>query len=78
VNTLIGNLINGCDAGYTEPQFIHHNKNFHSAYQQPTILDTTSVEESKAGRVLGPFKEPPLPCFCSSDLGLVPKHDGGW
>jgi len=75
VNTLIGNLINGCDIGYTGPQFTHHN-NLYSAYQQPTILDTTIAEECKAEQVLGPFEEPPLSSFHSSGLGLVPKHDG--
>jgi len=78
VNTLIGNLINGCDIGYTGPQFTHHSNNIHSAYQQPTILDATIAEECKAGQVLGLFEELSLPCFCSSGLGLVPKNDGCW
>ena len=78
VHNLIGNLINGCDIGYTRPQFTYRSNNLHSAYQQPTILDATIAEECKAGRVLGPFDKPPLPCFRSSGLGLVPKHDGGW
>jgi len=28
--------------------------------------------------MLGPFPAPPLTNFCTSGLGLVPKHDGGW
>ena len=30
------------------------------------------------GRILGPFLILPLHNFCTSGLGLVPKHDGGW
>ena len=41
VNTLIDNLINGCDIGYTGPQFNHRSRNLHSAYQHPTTLDAT-------------------------------------
>lgn len=78
VDVLIGNLTNGCDIGYTGPQFPHCSKNLHSAYQHPEILDSTIAKECKEGRVLGPFAAPPLPCFRVSGLGLVPKHDGGW
>ena len=78
VNTLLDNLTEGCNIGYTGPQFNHCSRNLHSAYQHPTILDATIAEECKLGRFLGPFDKPPLPSFCSSGLGLVPKHDGGW
>ena len=30
------------------------------------------------GQILGPFRVPPLHNFCTSGLGLVPKHDSGW
>ena len=29
-------------------------------------------------QISGPFDQPPVPLLCSSGLGLVPKHDGGW
>ena len=78
VTTLLDNLTEGCNIGYTGPQFNHCSRNFHSAYQYPAILDATIAEESKLGRFLGPFDKPPLSSFRSSALGLVPKHDGGW
>ena len=78
VNTLIDKLINGCNIGYTGPQFNHCSRNLHSAYQNPTTLDAVIAEERKLGRFLGPFNQPPLLSFRSSGLGLVPKHDGGW
>ena len=78
VNTLIDNLINGYNIGYTGPQFNHCSRNLHSAYQHPTTLDAATAEECRLSRFLGPIDQPPLPTFRSSGLGLVPKHDGGW
>ena len=78
VNTLLDNLTEGCNIGYTGPQFNYCSRNLHSAYQHPAILDATIAEECKLGRFLGPFDKPPLPSFRSSGLGLVPKHDGVW
>ena len=60
------------------PQFAHLAKNLPTAYQQPDVIDTTLQRECEAGRILGPFISQPLPNFCSSGLGLIPKHDGGW
>ena len=53
----------------------HLAKNLPTAYQQP---DATLQRECEAGRILGSFISQPLPNFCSSGLGLIPKHDGGW
>ena len=41
------------------------------------MIDATLQKECEAGRILGSFP-PPLPNFCTSGLGLVPKYDGGW
>ena len=78
VDALLNNLTNVCNIGYTRPQFNHSSQNLHSAYQHPAILDTTSAEECKLGRFLGPFDKPPFPSFCSSGHELVPRHEGGW
>ena len=78
VHELIHNIQHGCSIGYNGPQFAHCSKNLPSAYQEPLILDNTLAQECNAGRILGPFDNPPLPDFCCSGLGLVPKHDGGW
>ena len=29
-------------------------------------------------RILGPYESPSLPNFCTSGLGLAPKHNGDW
>ena len=57
---------------------MHFSNNLPSASQQQDILDANITAECQAGRILGPFRTPPLPNFCCSGLGLVPKHDGSW
>ena len=78
VEQLIYDLCHGCTIGYNEPQFSYLAKNLASASQQPEVIDTTLAKKCELGRILGPFENPPLPNFCTSGLGLVPKHDGGW
>ena len=72
------NVQHDCEIGYTGPQFTYLASNLESTYQQPHVIDATLKDECEAGRILGPFDEPPLPNFRTSGLGLVPKHDGGW
>ena len=75
---VIHNLRYGCNIGYTGPQFAHCGNNFPSSFQHPSTLDANANVECNKGRILSPFKTPPLPNFRCSGLGLVPKHDGGW
>ena len=60
------------------PQFAHLVKNLPTAYQQPDVIDTTLQRECEAGGILGQFTSQPLPNFCTSGLGQIPKHDKGW
>ena len=76
VRQLIDNLRQGCTIGYTGPQFTYLAPNLQSASQQPEVIDATLRDECEAGRILGPFDQPPLLNFRTSDLGLVPEHDG--
>ena len=55
-------------------QFSHCNRNLLSAYQQPSILDSSLAQDCKDGRILGPFGAAPLSNVLCSGLGLVPKH----
>jgi len=48
--------------------------NLQSASQQPEVIDATLKEECSAGQIFGPFDKPH---FCTSGVGLVPKHNGG-
>ena len=63
VHDLIHNLLYGCN-------FATPRHNFYTA--------NNITAECNAGCILGSFKTPPLPNFCCSGLGLIPKHDGGW
>ena len=78
VKQLIHNLQYGCAIGYSGSQFSHCSTNLPSAFQQPSVLDTSLASECSAGRILGPFQSPPLPNLRCSGLGVIPKHDGGW
>jgi len=75
---LIDDLQQGCDIGYTGPQFPYFAPNLQSASQQPEVIDATLRDECEAGWILGPFDQPPLANFRTSGFCLVPKHDGGW
>lgn len=78
VRQLIDNLQQDCTIGYTSPQFTYLAPNLQSASQQPEVIDATLRDECEAGRILGPFDQPPLLNFRTLGLGLVPKHNGGW
>ena len=78
VRQLIHDLQLGCNIDYTGPQFAHQANNLPSAHQQPNAIVATLKKECKAGRVLGPYRIPPLKNFCTSGLGVLPKHDRGW
>ena len=51
-----------------------------SALQHPGAVEEelNYMYEIKAGRVRGPFLEPPLPNFRTSGLRVVPKKNGKW
>ena len=72
------NLTHECPTGYKGPHFAHTSRNLPSTFQQPDILDAALATECAAGRILGPYNNPPLPNLRCSGLGLTPKHDGGW
>ena len=76
--TLIDNLTHGCPIGYKGHHFAHTNRNLPSAFQQPHISDASLATECAAGRILGPYNNPPLPNLHGSGLGLTLKHDNGW
>ena len=44
-----------------------------SALQNPTIVLQKINSEIAAGRVLGPYNQPPIQNYISSPIGLVPK-----
>ena len=64
--------------GYNGPQFANLAKNLLSAYQQPEVINTALKKIVKQDDFICPFSTPPLGNFCTSGLGLVPKHNGEW
>lgn len=52
-------------------------KNLKSAEDNPSVIDQYIKKEIQAGRVEGPFHEPPFPKFQISPLGVVPKKQVG-
>ena len=78
VQQLISDLVHGCAIGYNGPQFSATAKHLSSALQHTDIIDGSLKKETEAGRILGPFRTPPLPNLRCSGLGAIPKHDGGW
>ena len=52
-------------------------KNLKSAIENPMIVSEKISKEISAGRVAGPFAEPPFENFRTSPIGLVPKKEPG-
>ena len=52
-------------------------QNSPSTQQNPQAVQANIDKELLAGRIAGPFKEPPFPNFKSSPIGLIPKKDPG-
>ena len=77
VKLLLSDITQGCDIGYTGPQFASTARNLQSSSVLPSILDALQ-SECMQNCILGPFNAPPLPNLRCSGLGVVPKHDGGW
>ena len=63
----------GFKSGYQGPQSPYQCKNLQSALQHPHIVTQKLREEISAGRVAGPFDQPPFDNFRCSPLGLVDK-----
>ena len=72
---LISALKDGFNIGYKGPEFQSLTKNLKSASSHPGVLFDNILAELKEKRVSGPFAVPPLPNFCTSPIGVVPKKD---
>ena len=63
------------DIGYSGPHFSCIAKNLQSPYQYPKPLCENVMSELMSERMAGPFLVPPLPNFCTSPTGIIPKKD---
>ena len=78
VSTLLSHLTHGFDIGYQGPHRHMRAPNLPSASAHPEVIDEYLRSECAAGRMAGPFSNPPFTPFHCSGLGVVPKHDGSW
>jgi len=68
----------GFKLDFQGPPLNHRCSNLKSAVQSPAALESKLNKEISAGRVKGPFSEPPLsPHFNVSPIGLHPKKTPG-
>ena len=75
---MVDGFTKGFSTGFIGP--VPNNTKVHtlcSASQQPTIVQEKIEAEIAAGRVLGPFKEPPFSNLVLSPIGLVEKKSPG-
>ena len=75
---LIKGFTSGFHVGFSGTVNSAIPKNLKSAYDMPGIVQEHIDEELLAGRIAGPFKEPPFKFFQCSPIGLVPKKNGGF
>lgn len=55
----------------------HFSGNLVSAINNPEIVDNKLAKEIHAGRIIGPFDQPPLDNLRVSPLGVIPKKQPG-
>lgn len=74
-------LINGFRYGFKIPftgqRIFMKNKNLKSACENLNVVKEKIQVEIEAGRVAGPFRDPPFPNMHISPLGLIPKKTSG-
>jgi len=67
----------GFKTGFVGSTPQHASKNLSSALEHPDIVHGKLTKELQAGRIAGPFRNPPFSAFCTSPLGLVEKKVPG-
>ena len=78
VTWLLDGIDNGVSIDYTSSVSPLRSRNLSSAHAHPDVVDAELEKEITAGRIIGPFAEPPLHNLCTSGVGVVPKKDGKW
>ena len=59
VTWLLDGIDNGVSIGYTGPVVPLKSRNLSSAHTHPDVVDAELAREIAAGRIIGPFTEPP-------------------
>ena len=75
VNYVLKGLTDGFSLEYTGPISFWAPKNLPSAAQFPDLVLQHLNKEIAAGRMLGPFQQPPMPDLMCFPIVMVPKRD---
>ena len=67
----------GFKLGFTGENKVRVSKNLRSALENPSVVLGKLQIELKHDKIAGPFPAVPLPEFCVSPIGLVPKKQAG-
>ena len=77
VRFLLDGFTFGFKLGFTGENKVRVSKNLRSALENPSVVLGKLQIELKHDRITGPFPAVPLPEFCVSPIGLVPKKQAG-
>ena len=75
VSQIISGITQGFDIGFEGPERCSVANNMSSATQHKTVIQQYIDKEVLAGRIKGPFPEPPFQFFRCSPIGVTPKKD---
>ena len=75
---LIKSLRHGVRIGFQGQRTTRTNRNLHSAFHHPGVIDKELQKECARGRMAGPYQDPPLTNLQCAGVGVVPKKDGSW
>lgn len=78
VTWLLDGIDKGVPIGYTGSAVPLKSRNLSSAHAHPEVVDAELAKEIAAGRIIGPFTEPPWRNLRTSGIGVVPKKNGKW
>ena len=74
---LLSGFLYGFRLHYHGPLESSHSTNLVSASEHSDMVDQKLAKEIQAGRIMGPFAEPPLPNLKISPLGVIPQKVQG-
>ena len=74
---LLSGFSHGFRLHYNGPLESSQSTNLVSAAEHSAIVDQKLAKEIQAGRIMGPFAEPPLPNLKISPVGVIPKKVQG-